>query len=303
MGPHNSQSKGSKKFLKSKFIGLFLIAVSILMSLLNLSITGNIIGPSSNPTIWIAQLVSFILGLLILALQSPIRQGSKSIEDILTRGFSDGTKNLVLDSSFLILYDGDPNDLSRNGGNVEIYAPSSVLKEVSGRRGKSVLMKELEKGGLLSQVHQNIERYKKEDPEEYKFERRMAMKALFDTTKHRTFKKLRPYFEGSIEDKEDFERDNSRLINKIKRETGRKYSGLEGNESCLKYIKNTYRVSEGDIDVLTTALLSISESTGDEKTKIIAQDSHLKEAVENLRKSNPAYGKRIIYEDGFRQAG
>ena len=217
----------------------------------------------------------------------------RRLESILEESGRDETQNFVLDSSGAIAYKDTIQDLILSYPG-RVYVPKRIIEELKGN--KSLMFKLKERGLEQGKVLQINPKSENVDEKDYRGSRQIAREYLGKTKKHLQYLQIKPYFEGKkIEMPNRFWAQHGKTIEIIRERATNKLGHTPSDKECLAELKRTYRVSKGDMDVLTTAIHTAYESEG--KTKILARDSHLRDAVEKIREDDPVLKEKLMYED------
>lgn len=262
-------------------LGIGLLFAGVFLILTAGALTGAVVGGKPQNLLGIFGVIVLIAGmLLILAVEEkPEKYTVKNIESILEDAEGDEKVVFVLDSSGIIDYQKDLGKIIKQYPG-RAYVPKRVFEELRKNRR---LVGELKSLGYESSA---LQKDNQEESKTYRKLRKIAKEALRATRKHQNYIILKRIIGEGIVPKGI---DNKRLeeYEQIQEEIDSKLRDAGGEltiENRLWLLKKEYRVSKGDIDVLTTALDNARKLN---KTKILAHDTHIRDAVNYLREKHP----------------
>ena len=269
-----------------KGLGIGLIFAGTYLILTNALITGAVIGTGRENTLGWGGILFFITGILSLILGRNTQYRVRSLEGMLKEEGEEDNTVFVLDSSGIIDYEPKIEQIiHRYSGRV--YIPDSILREL--HKDKK-LMNKLISSGEIRQVNP------REEPEKYQELTKLATTYLEKTRKHQDYLVLKRIIGEGVVPKGVRDKDLARYEKMEEELEARvKAKGQEPDkEHKLMMLERNYKVSQGDIDVLTTALYNVSKKR---KARILAHDSHLKEATSSLIRTYKGLGKHLEYLD------
>lgn len=281
------------KMIRQRGIGLFLIILGGLIALMNASITGAVIGTGIKSYFFIFSFVFFMAGLLFFLQQEFHEYRVRPLENILEEAGREGFTTFVIDTSGALDYHYNIDKLAdRFPGKV--YLPKRAMEELSrGQRGQKILQNLRDAKGK-SRVRSLGPKSEGVDPADFRGAQEMAIDYLGKTKKFKTYLAVKPYFEGKkIDEPDEFWRKYERVIGDA-RFTARKALGTRAeptDRQILPFLKKQFGVSKADVELLTTAIYQAYLG----KTEIIACDSHIKEAVDMLKKDDKKLGQNLKY--------
>lgn len=285
--------------MNKRQIGLFFIFCSILVSLSRLTLTGNVIGTSLVNYSPIFALTFLLAGAILFFMEAREIRGFAAehpLEDLVRSVYSiDGKEAaFVVDSSAAIDNQSElPYLIRAYEGNV--YLPRTVIKELysGGKRGKEVLSHFLnpKDGKFRSKMIKYHKGPSGIGGKEYTQYLKTATDALRQTEKHKGYLILkRAIKKNKLEDLEPREITTLSKIKNFLSKDNRPFT----EENAMSYLKHKHKVSKGDIDVLAT---SLALAYSGKKTRVLARDSHIKEAVDILRGRDETLKNNLIYEE------
>jgi len=274
------------------FIGIFILIIQ------PMSPTGAVIDTSTTMS-----KISFFIGLLVFLVGVVVFMYTrghrvKPLDAIMSedKGFEEKVV-YVVDSSGAIDYTKNWQDKESfkkllNQYRGRVFVPKRVIEEL----GKSPYNERLLKLLKATSVRQV-------DPKahlkNHRKLRKLAREHLEATFKHQEYLDMKNFIETGelpkgMKDPDqyrlDLEKDLDMRIRNSEYDPDKEIT----NEDRLKMLKQRYRVSKGDVDVLTTALHSVAKG---KRTRILARDCHLKDAVRTLLKEKPALKPYLEYVD------
>jgi len=175
--------------------------------------------------------------------------------------------------------------LSRFSGRV--YVPDAILKEIS---DDHTLVRRLSRYGGIKHIDPN------EEPNRYQALKKLSQERLEQTRKNKDYLVLKRIIGEGVVPKGVTDRDLARYEEMEEEIEGRlRVKRIEPTKTNkLHVLERNYRVSEGDIEVLTTALYKAAHK---KQTRIIAYDTHLRDATKSLIEEFPTLGKYLKYVD------
>lgn len=276
-----------------KAIGFLLIAIGAFIVIIQpFSTTGAVIDLSAAISrIW------FFVGLGMIAIGGALFFLGKTskgdfytlrpLDKIIEEAGREKDVVFVLDSSGAIDYKRDIEKLiDRYDGRV--YVPKRIMEELKGNRELTEKIKHYKN---IKQIDPN------DDSKNYKILRRLAKDTLGKTKKHKDYIILKRIIGEEIVPKGVTDKELTNYENKIEDEINlrlRKLNKDTTKENQLWLLKKEYRVNKGDVDVLTTALRNARNKN---KTKILAQDTHIRDAVSILKVNYPRLEHYLDYID------
>lgn len=271
-----------KKVLRVISVIPIIIGLILLMS--SLSITGNVISDNIGKTVGSILGLVFIIGgitLFLTKIRRPARYTIKSIDDIFASAGSPNKGVFILDSSGAIDYKRQLKKvLEKYPG--EVYIPDEIIREL---------------GGKFKERYQNqINTVKASDYEKYT---KSAREKLEATPKHQDYLQVTKFLrEGPSK---LAPRERTKLQRKVEKAMG--YLRDEGKkltkENLQEYIDKRWKVSDGDISLLSTALDAARHR---KIANILAEDTHVRDAVADIKRKNKKLGKFLNYLD-YREYG
>ena len=261
------------------FIGFYIIFIAD-------TFTGSVIGTQKQNLLGWLGVISLILGIVLVLTSRRAHYTLKSLDNILGDVEGDSEAVVVLDSSGIIDYEMNLDDiLSKFRGR--IYVPRAVEKEI--RRDRH-LMNRLRGYGEIKTISPE------EEPERYSELQKISKQHLEITRKHQDYLRLKRIIREGIVPKGVTDKELSRYEKMEKEIEERiKEKGYEPNkENKLLMLERNYKVSQGDIEVLTTALFNVAHK---KQTRILAYDSHIKDATEDLIRKFPSLRRYLRYLD------
>ena len=213
----------------------------------------------------------------------------------------------VVDSSGAIDHKSKINYLINEFGE-RVIVPRGIRKELESNKDKSIvnIMRgdvkhgdryESRKEYVVSEIHPTAQK----DLKNYKKIRKMAKEFLLDTKKHKDYLIFNEYYKSGkkpdgIRDVDEYIEDREKDIELSASEKYKKSRESLTTEDKVRYINKHWKVGKGDIDVLSSAMYSAYVEDRP-MTRILARDSHIKDAVRSLKKDIPQIGSRIEYID------
>jgi hypothetical protein len=269
-----------------KGLGISLIFIGFYLAFTADTFTGAVIGARKENLLGWVGLIILVLGMFLVLTGRRVRYTLKSLDSILEDVEEDSEAVVVLDSSGIIDYEMNLDDiLSKFRGR--IYVPRAVEKEI--RRDKG-LMNRLHSYGKIKTISPE------EEPERYQELQKISKQRLERTRKHQDYLKLKKIIGEEVVPKGVNEKELGRYQRMEKEiEERLKEKGYEPNrKNKLLMLEKNYKVSEGDIEVLTTALFNVAHK---KQTRILAYDSHIKDATKDLIREFPSLGRYLRYLD------
>jgi len=213
------------------------------------------------------------------------------IEDIIEYGRDNDTV-FILDTSGILAYKPNLSKLIKSAEG-RVYVPKRVISE---------LEKNPKNKGLVNYLlnQKGVRRINPKGTRDiYRKTRKTARENLETSKKHKDYLNFKYIIENNEKPKgmheEDYEEYKKRIEEEIiprLREQPNKSKREPTKENKIWYLKKHYRVNKGDIDVLTTALLTAKYG---KKPKIVAEDTHLRSAVERIKLKNRPIGSVLDY--------
>ena len=269
-----------------KGLGIGLIFAGFYIAFTADTFTGAIIGARKENLLGWVGLIILVLGMFLVLTSRNTRYTLKSLDSILEDVEGDSDAVIVLDSSGIIDYEMNLGDiLSKFRGR--IYVPKAVEREI--RRDKT-LMNKLRGYGKIKTLSPD------EEPERYEELQKLSRERLEKTRKHQDYLVLKRIIGKGVVPKGVSDRELSRY-ERMEEEIERRLrdKGYELNKkNKLSMLEKNYRVSKGDVEVLTTALYNVAHKR---QTRILAYDSHIKDATEDLIREFPSLKKHLKYLD------
>lgn len=273
-------------------IGLSLIALGlslIIVQPINV-ITGRVIAQGSLdaivgvPLFFFIALGMFVFGVFMVAPDYKVRR----LEDIMNSDGGSENTIYVLDSSGAIDYKHKIGKLL-NQYDGKVYVPKRIKSELKNDR---ILSDNFNRPNIKSIDSKTLGESENVTSDEYRELRRMATKALGKSDKHKAYIHLTSILkENPKVDYSSLDYRDQKALYKLDKEIGSKKMNIT-NKDRINYMKKRWRVSKGDVDVLTNALVNAEHGNN---TKILATDSHIKDAVKILKIGQPDLKRRLNY--------
>jgi len=275
-------------------LGLILVIVGIFIIIIQpFSMTGAVIDISTSVSrIWFFVGVGAIVGGIIILVSYKVRD----LEEIMDEDKGREIENevvYVVDSSAAIDYKRDIQDLVDTYDG-RVFVPKRILNEI--KKNKKLMDKFRNDNGELKIKYLEP----KENLENYRSLRHLARDVLEKTKKHQDYLIMKTLIteDGTIpkgitnKQLQKYEdRIENELSEKLKKEK-KNFRRAPTDENKLWLLKKEYRVSKGDVDVLTTALYNAGES---KKTRVLAHDTHLRDAITELKEGIPELEPYLDY--------
>lgn len=290
-----------KKGIINKVSWFLIIAGIFVIVAQPVSLTGAVIDVSDS-----VSLVSFILGLGLMiggALMfvtfgdrekyTPTK--FKPLADILTQEGRDPDSVFVVDTSGIIDHKSGVRKMIQRYGE-RTYIPKSVISELEKNPGNERFLNNVLPTGSFKQL--NIGGAKKAGIYNLVREtRNEARIALDKTEKHRIYLRMRDIINENDKKPdymhEDDFGDYKQELDKLDNALMMKYDKDPTKKNRLWLLRKHSRANKGDLDVLMNALFLAKK--GGKKVKILARDSHLREAVENLQSGDSRLKVNLKY--------
>ena len=297
-------------------IGLFLGFVE------TLSVTGAVVGAIGFVSVRMIVAVMFIVFGAILYLDRDVEEmeskpfGSsvkiQGLTEIVNRYPKEIWNGIyyVVDSSGAIDHKSKINNLV-NEFRERVIVPRGVKRELGSNKDKSIvnIMRGDEEQNKRNNNYESRNKYivseihptNQKELKNYKKIRKMAKELLLDTKKHKDYLIFNEYYKtgrkpNNIRDVDEYIADREKDIELEASDKYKKSRESLTTENKVRYINKHWKVGKGDIDVLSSAMYSAYVEDRP-MTRILARDSHIKDAVRSLKKEIPQIGSRIEYID------
>ncbi len=260
------------------------------------TLTGAVVGTAKENYLGLFGVLLLVSGIVLLFVGTRVKgeYRVRDLDDIIEETGTDEDVVFVLDSSGAIDYKKDVEKiLSQYPGRT--YVPKRVIGEL---KKNKVLMNKFKDKYRHLRVKQLSP---KKDSGKYKTLRRFARENLRETKKHQDYLVMRKMVEeekvpAGVSDRE-LERYEEKIEFELEeklREQRDKHRREPTKENKIWLLKKEYRVSKGDIDVLTTALKNAGLK---KRTKVLAFDTHIRDAIASIRMKYPQLRDYLEYID------
>jgi len=267
---------------KKRVLGTFLFLVgSFFLLSLQFTITGNVVSETFGKIGSSIIGSIFILGGLGLFISGKNQYTVKSLESLLKTDLPAETV-FVIDSSGAIDYQDKIEKIVEEYPN-GVFVPEKIQGEL---KNNKMLMKKF------------ANKVKLVDAKNYKGWKKVAQEELEKTTKHQQYLVLKDIFLekipfGSLK-KREMKPYEDEMIKVIGYVTEKLKGKTPMKEELLDYLEKHYKVSDGDVDVLATALTKARER---KNVEVLAHDSHIGEAISTIKDKFKRLGKYLNYLD------
>lgn len=277
-----------------KRVGIVFVVVSVLIALMNITLTGAVVGAGQAMGFWsIISLVSFVLGIFLLinssGLETIVEEPEVDVSGVVSKekifkifetNFPYAAPKAVVDSSFLISYFKDMKEMvDYLGDRTDVIVPEEVIDEFGGKR----------QGAIRDFLREETKRPDKG----YKKHMAHAREVLNMGEKAYLYEIV----EGILSGKDEMPLDGSEELKEYSLGIDKLKRNLVNNnvkvtdENLLAEAKKHWAVSDADAAVLAVAMHY--ESKG-ERSLIMEKDKDFEEAVRYIRTVDDVRGISYI---------
>jgi len=269
------------KFKRGLGIFLFLIGIFILISSQS-GMTGNVVSDRVSAVSSILGLVFIIGGMVFMSFGDKPEYVRRDLGDILLDQPDPIGKErvVVLDTSGIIEFKEDMGRVLKRFPD-KVFVPKEIMKEIKNDYKLNKLFEgkvQVVKAGNYKNWGKIAKEYLEQTPKHQKY---LAITEMLDNKKGFT----RNFFSA-------YKNDIINIKQKLESQKDKKRHVF--NEENLRWFLNKdYKVSNGDIDALGTALY---EAGKDKKVvDLLAEDVHLRDAITSIKKKYTRVGKNLNY--------